>query len=313
MVELTFDCLGQAFCLYLAYCFGLKVYKLISEYVNGSVVNLNKYGKWAVITGATDGIGLSFANNLAKQGQNIVLVSRNPEKLATVAKEIESKYQVETKCITADFSHQDIYDNIKKSLYGLDISILINNVGVSYEHPEFFLELDDRANVISKMISINVLSAVKMTEIILPEFVEKGKGVILNISSASACVPTPLLTLYSATKKFVICFSKSLNGEYASKGVVIQSLTPFFVCTKLSKLRHSSIFIPNPDTYVKSAMKVIGKSTCSYGYLPHAIQGLVIESLPEWLYQYFSTKHMCGIRKRALKKKSQSENVKKIN
>merc|ERR1719423_610531 len=286
MVELTFDCLGQAFCLYLAYCFGLKVYKLISEYVNGSVVNLNKYGKWAVITGATDGIGLSFANNLAKQGQNIVLISRNPEKLATVAKEIESKYQVETKCITADFSHQDIYDNIKKSLYGLDISILINNVGVSYEHPEFFLELDDRANVISKMISINVLSAVKMTEIILSEFVEKGKGVILNISSAS--VPTPLLTLYSATKKFVICFSKSLNGEYASKGVVIQSLTPFFVCTKLSKLRHSSIFIPNPDTYVKSAMKVI-------------------ENLPEWLYQYFSTKHMCGIRKRALKKKSQSE------
>lgn len=305
--DTTFVRFGQAFCLYMATRVSLTIFNLLSEYVLGSTFNFKKIGDWAVVTGATDGIGLAFARALAKQGQNVVLISRSKEKLDKVAQEIEMKYNVSTKCISADFSESDIYTNIKQQISDLNISVLVNNVGVSYDHPEYFLEVEGLPNVISKMMSINVYSTVKMTELVLPTFVRKNKGVVLNVSSSAACKPTPLLTLYSASKQFVDTFSKAINCEYASKGVIMQCITPFFVCTKLSKIRRSSLFIPNPDTYVAATLKTVGKSASTYGYLPHAVQGLLFHSVPDWLYMKISLSQMNAVRSKALKRKQQKK------
>lgn len=89
--------------------------------------------------------GKAYAIALAKKGMNVVLVSRTASKLASTAEEIAKVAQVKTKCITADFSGgAEIYDSIEKELNGLDIGILINNVGMSYEYPEFFHLVTDR-------------------------------------------------------------------------------------------------------------------------------------------------------------------------
>ncbi|KAE8606274.1 hypothetical protein XENTR_v10010654 [Xenopus tropicalis] len=182
-----------------------------------------RIGKWAVVTGATDGIGKAYAEELAKRGMNIVLISRSPEKLEEVAKQIKEKFKVETKIIAADFGKPtEIYGRIESGLRDLEIGVLVNNVGVSYEHPEYFLEIPDLENTLDKMININITSVCQMTRLVLPGMLGRGRGVILNISSASGMYPVPLLTVYSATKAFVDFFSRGLQAEYRSKGVTVQ-------------------------------------------------------------------------------------------
>ena len=284
----------------------LNTWHFLNVYIFGSSPDFSKYGQWTVITGATDGIGLSFAKQLAKAGQNIVLISRSPEKLQSVAEIIQKDYGVSTKEIAVDFSGNDIYDKISSGLKGLDIGTLVNNVGLGFAFPEYFHALSDLSTFGPKMISVNILSVVKMTELVLPQMVSKNKGIILNVSSASALQPTPLLSLYAASKQFVDCFSKSLSAEYSSKGIIVQCVMPYFVTTKLSKIRNPSLFIPTPDNYVKSTIKTIGRTTRTYGCVAHALQGFIVQCLPESIYFNMSLMSLGGVRKKALKKLQKS-------
>ncbi|XP_051875139.1 17-beta-hydroxysteroid dehydrogenase type 3 isoform X2 [Pristis pectinata] len=182
-------------------------------------------GEWAVVTGSTDGIGKAYACELAKRGLNIVLISRSKEKLQKVADEIEQDTGRNVKIIQADFTNTDIYQHIEENLRGLEIGILVNNVGkIQNEYPCRFLEMSDIDKTINDMISVNVVSMVKMTQLVLPKMKERQKGLILNISSGIANFPSPLCCLYSSTKIFIERFSRGCQAEYGSKGITIQML-----------------------------------------------------------------------------------------
>uniref|UniRef100_A0A672TKT7 3-ketoacyl-CoA reductase n=2 Tax=Strigops habroptila TaxID=2489341 RepID=A0A672TKT7_STRHB len=260
-------------------------------------------GAWAVVTGATDGIGKAYAEELARRGMKVVLISRSKEKLDQVASEIREKYQVETKVIVADFGEtEDTYSGIRAGLEGLEIGVLVNNVGISYAYPEYFLDVPDLDKTIDKMTNINVLAVCKMTRLVLPGMLERSKGVVLNIASAAGMYPTPLLTLYSATKAFVDFFSRGLQAEYKSKGIIVQSVLPYYVATKMSKIRKPTFDKPSPETYVRAALGTVGLQSQTNGCIPHALMGWIFSLLPASTVINLLLKTNKQIRARYLKK-----------
>jgi 17beta-estradiol 17-dehydrogenase / very-long-chain 3-oxoacyl-CoA reductase len=275
--------------------------------VLGLSVDLKSYGPWAVVTGSTDGIGKAYALELAKQGLNIVLISRSVDKLKAVAEEIESTFHVKTKCVPVDFTGgPEIYDSLRVQLSELEIGVLVNNVGVSHNLPHFFAEIADEQEL-RTIINVNCHSVTFMSKMLLGQMVERKRGIIINISSASGVFPTPLLAVYSGTKAFVDFFSRALDAEYKSKGIIVQSITPGFVATKLSKLRSTSFLIASPSRFVLSALATVGVATRTPGWWTHAIQIGVSGMLPEWLYSYVSMKFMMPARKRGLAKLQKKE------
>lgn len=113
----------------------------------------------------------------------------------------ETQYGVKTRVIDVDFtSGREIYDRIGAQLQDLDIGVLVNNVGMSYNYPEFLCYLPDAGAFCTRLMHCNILSVTGMTLLLLPKMAEKRKGLILNVSSASAVLPSPLLSMYSSTK-----------------------------------------------------------------------------------------------------------------
>ncbi|KAL4224488.1 hypothetical protein ACF0H5_015189 [Mactra antiquata] len=270
---------------YVAFRLTLGLLKAFQAHILSRFDSIGTYfrskGEWAVVTGATDGIGKEYASQLAQAGMNVVLISRTESKLQDVASAIESKNKVKTKIIVADFSHgPGIYDSIKAKLAGLDIGVLVNNVGLSYEYPDLFLDVPDRENVFNNLLYVNCTSVTQMSSIVLPGMVEKKKGVIINISSAAGTSPTPMLAVYSACKAYVGYLSECLDYEYNSKGIKVQCVNPYFVCSNMSKIRRASLFIPSAQTYVRNALRTVGFQTVTYGYWPHGLIQLCADCLP---------------------------------
>ena len=151
---------------------------------------LPTYGKYAVVTGATDGIGEAYASELAKRGLDVVIIARNAEKLASVAAKITGETGRTVKTITADFAKPaGLYARIDKELRaatGGDIGILVNNVGISYVSALYFDELEaHQPSAVEDLIEVNIVAATRMAQLVLPGMKERKKGAIVNVSSAA--------------------------------------------------------------------------------------------------------------------------------
>ena len=271
---------------------------------------LTKYGKWAVITGATDGIGKAYAFVLAKKGMSLVLISRTEAKLKAVKEEIEAKGYagVEVKYIVCDYGKFDEAMRVKvqKELDGLEIGVLINNVGVSYRYPRYFHELPNEE--VQSLLTLNIDSTVWMTRAVLPGMLERKKGgAIVNLSSGSALLTMPLLAEYGAAKSFIEKFSRAINAEYREKkngGITCQCQAPFYVATKMAKMR-ASLVVPTTDAFAKAGAKWIGYGDTAvvqpywvHGVLAYILQYVLPESL---VVSIVSSQHK-AIRKKGLKK-----------
>lgn len=267
-------------------------------------VDFTKFkGTWAVVTGATDGLGKAYAEAMARRGLDVVLISRTKAKLDTVAADIAAQYNVRTKVIEADFTGGDeLYDAIDKELMGLDITVLVNNVGMSYPHPEYFLGLPDRSKVFQSILRCNVHSVTNMCLLVMPRMVERKKGVVINVSSATALFPSPLLTVYGATKAYVDKLSEDLQAEYGSQGVTVQCILPGVVATNMSKVRRATWMSPTPDQFVESALKRVGILEKTPGYYPHSLLVWAIQlmqTISPALCLYVIKSTMLNVRERA--------------
>ncbi|KAF9183503.1 hypothetical protein BGZ51_004007 [Haplosporangium sp. Z 767] len=306
----VFGAIGAAVVAFKAISF----FKVLVDVFFRSGINVKKYGAgrggWAVITGASDGIGKEFAFQLASKKLNIVLISRTESKLKAIAEELEQKYNVETKVYAMDFTKgadQD-YQALQQLLAPIEVTILVNNVGTNHEIPTPFEQETDK--VIKDIVELNVNAAMKMTKIIVPQMIARKNGLIINLGSFAGLVPTPFLSVYSGSKAFLSSWSQAIGAELAPKGIQVQNVNTYFVVSAMSKIRRASMLIPMPKPYVRSVLGQIGiaggASTpyTSTPFYSHAIANWLIDNALTrgfWVKQNYNIQ--TDIRKRALRKR----------
>ncbi|CAD5116845.1 DgyrCDS5689 [Dimorphilus gyrociliatus] len=255
--------------------------KFVRQFFLSNNFNFKACGEWAVVTGATDGIGKAYACQLAERGMKICLISRNPKKLARVAKELESQYNVETKTIAADCCKTDIYETIDDELKEIDIGVLVNNVGIGLGR-NYVHNITDR-NDIKNIIICNMLPLTMLSHSVLPSMIKKRNGIIINVGSISGTFVQPFKVIYGATKAYTDLFSRSLQEEVREFGIIVQSVLPSYVSTKLVGHMSVNFSVPLPEKYVRSALNTVGVESRTFGYIQHALQGLIFNS-PESFY-----------------------------
>ena len=243
-----------------------------------SPASIKAKGKWALVTGSSDGIGEAYAYEAARLGFNLILVSRTQAKLESVAACINTRYPNSEIIIQAfDFAAKDPNWGTLVELTGrYPIGLLVNNVGINVDCPTYFL--DHSESKIDDIIQVNIVTLNRMCYMVLPGMIERRGGAIVNLSSFTARVPAPLLAVYSATKSYADSFSLCLNGEYADKAIYVQSVTPGFVASSMSGMRAGGM-VATPEIVARQSLSRIGQIRTAPFWV-HALIEKVMTTLP---------------------------------
>jgi short-subunit dehydrogenase len=183
----------------------------------------------ALITGASSGIGAEFARRLAADGRDLILVARRRQKLEALAEELGKQHSISVEALSADLARTADVQRVEERIKELSsLEILINNAGFGTRG--FFNEADWAKQL--DMIHVHVLASVRLTRAALGPMIARRRGNIVNVSSLSAFLPMLHTVTYSATKAYLITFSKGLAKELAGTGVRVQVLCPGFTYTE---------------------------------------------------------------------------------
>lgn len=182
----------------------------------------------ALVTGASSGIGESFARLLAGRGTDLVIVARRAELLDGLARELVERYRVAVEVVAADLTDPAQRAEVEGRLRADPVELLVNNAGYGAFGAFEDLALDDHL----AQIELNVTALVRLTHAALPGMVARGRGGVLNVASMSGFAPSPGSATYGATKAYVASFSESLHAEVAGKGVHVTALCPGFTRTE---------------------------------------------------------------------------------
>ena len=248
-----------------------------------------KYGKsgdWAVITGASAGIGEGFAVELARRGFNVCVIARRKQVLEELCREIETKYKVLTKAVSFDFATTDDaeYSKLFQQLGALSISVLVNNVGLSYPNYQPFGGRPPQAEV--DMLTVNCQSVLRMTQFVLPRMREHRAGAVITVSSTYGSVPAPMLGPYGATKAFGRHFSYSMGVENQEQGIDFLAVSPMFVFTAMAKAKKPTAMMVMPRDVASGALDRLGHTFETVGTVKQELIFAVLSALP----QFFSDK-----------------------
>ncbi len=230
--------------------------------------------KTALVTGASSGLGLEFCNLAAADGYDLVLVARKPERLEEAATQLRSEHGRKVHVMAKDLGEAGaagaVYDEVKRC--GLEISVLINNAGFAYNG---YFARQDQAELDS-MMQTNMVALTALTRLFLPDLLGRHAGRILNVASTAAFQPGPLMTVYYASKAYVVSFTEALAVEIQGSGVTATVLCPGPMKTGFQARAglHDSVLLHSPLVMdVRRAAEIgyramlAGKAVCIPGTL----------------------------------------------
>jgi short-subunit dehydrogenase len=187
-------------------------------------INLENRNRYALITGATSGIGYELAKLFARDGYNLILVARNQQLLQQTSDELKQQYGVEITPLAKDLfkptAAEEIYNKTREM--GITVNVLVNDAGQGEWGP--FVETDLQRDL--DIIQLNIASLVSLTKYFLRDMVQRNEGKILQLGSEAGTTPMPLLATYAATKAFVISFSVALADELRNTDITVTVLLP---------------------------------------------------------------------------------------
>ena len=220
-----------------------------------------KYGKTALVAGASEGIGAAFATQLAAEGMDLVLIARRTEPLKQLADLLEKTYKIDVTCISCDLSDPTASQQILKVLNGKEINLLVYNAALPYIGPFIENSFENHAD----MAQVNMLSPLKMVHVFGQKMLANRKGAIILMASMAGFQGSGFLAMYAATKAFNRVLAESLWYEWKDKGIDVMACcagataTPNFI---QSKPEDAGIFAPKvqkPEEVVKECLKKLGK------------------------------------------------------
>ncbi len=225
-----------------------------------STLNTKKYGPWALVTGASSGIGKALSEQLASSGFNIVAIARNQKKLATLKQDLEHSHGINVKTIATDLSQSSAYPLIDEQTKNLDIGLLIANAGT--ENNGLFADNDLAQE--EQLIALNVSSPMILSHMFAQRFSQRGSGGILLVSSLFGFQGVPLVANYSASKSYVLTLGEALNVELKPKGIDVCVVSPGLTKTPMSEnmdidFNKMPITQHSPDYVARIALKALGR------------------------------------------------------
>jgi short-subunit dehydrogenase len=229
---------------------------------------------WAVITGASSGLGAIFADQLAQRGLSLVLAGRDQARLSAVAQRINQNVEL----VVGDLGTEAGVDALVAHLDGREIDVLVNNAG--FGTYGLFAEID--AGREHQLLGVNVDALVRLTHAVLPGILARGRGGILNVASTIAFQPGPYQATYGASKAFVLSLSQALWAETRGSGVTATALCPGptrtgFVDALGSDVSHTAIYrhLAEPEPVVAAGLRALDRG-----------RAVVV---PDWRYRVMAT------------------------
>jgi short-subunit dehydrogenase len=203
----------------------------------------NRSGLTALVTGGSGGIGLELAKQFAAHGHDLVLTARHRDALEAVAGTIEGKHGVKVTVIATDLTDPDAPQKIFEAVEGekIEVHFLVNNAGFGLGGA--FADTDMQREL--EMVQVNIVALMQLTKMYLPAMLKRKSGRILNVASTAAFLPGPLMSVYYASKAFVLSFSQALDEELRDSGVSVTCLCPGSTATKFAEtagLQNSKLF-----------------------------------------------------------------------
>ncbi len=230
---------------------------------------LKKYGKWALVTGASAGFGWHFARYIAEEGLNVALVARRRERLDELASSLESDYGVQTLVIEQDLSRPESTAKVHAGFGERELGILVLNAGFGY-HGEYLKQSEAQMET---MVGLNCLSYATLARRFLPSMVERGRGALIMVSSVLGYFPGPWNAVYTATKAFDLALGESIREELKDSGVDLLNLCPGMTATEFHEVANEKGRklkvapdrpMDKPEEIVELALKNLGRKGTVY-------------------------------------------------
>lgn len=254
------------------------------------------HGCWALVTGASSGIGLEFCRALAADGWNLIMVSNQPEELSNVSNALHGEYGVKVLSINQNLAAVDAVKGLLSTLKKNDITpkLLINNAGIF----DFKAVENISSSRIDAYVDLHIRTVTHLTREIGALMSKKEGGYILNMSSMSCWMPLPGIAMYSASKAYIRAFSRAYRVEMKHHGVSVTVACPGGIATNLFglplKLQQLGVrlgALTTPQKFVRNALKRTFKGRAQYiNGVINRLSIVFVASLPEWARLKLKTK-----------------------